>query len=81
MNIGSEPGKGRELEKETFNLLQNDPHINFYGNLEGKDIFSTPCDILLTDGFTGNMVMKTCEGVVKQLVLSLKRKSIIQLVK
>jgi glycerol-3-phosphate acyltransferase PlsX len=65
MNIGSEPGKGRELEKETFNLLQNDPHINFYGNLEGKDIFSTPCDILLTDGFTGNMVMKTCEGVVK----------------
>ncbi|MDD3999634.1 MAG: phosphate acyltransferase PlsX [Bacilli bacterium] len=65
MNIGSEPGKGRELEKETYELLKNDPHVNFYGNVEGKEIFSTECDILLTDGFTGNMIMKTSEGVAK----------------
>lgn len=65
MNVGSEPGKGRELEKETFELLKNDLNINFYGNLEGKDIFSTDCDILLTDGFSGNLIMKTSEGVAK----------------
>jgi glycerol-3-phosphate acyltransferase PlsX len=72
MNIGSEPGKGRELEKETFELLQKDQHVNFYGNVEGKEIFSTPCDILITDGFTGNMVMKTCEGVAKAIGTFLK---------
>ncbi|MCK9537081.1 MAG: phosphate acyltransferase, partial [Bacilli bacterium] len=65
MNIGAEPGKGRELEKETYELLKANPHVNFYGNVEGKEIFSSPCDILITDGFTGNMVMKTCEGVVR----------------
>jgi glycerol-3-phosphate acyltransferase PlsX len=67
LNIGTEPGKGRELEKETFVLLKDDPNINFYGNVEGKELFSTPCDILVTDGFTGNMVMKTCEGVAKAI--------------
>jgi glycerol-3-phosphate acyltransferase PlsX len=65
VNVGSEPGKGRELEKEAFNLLSEDPNVNFFGNIEGKDIFSTECDILVTDGFSGNLVMKTSEGVAK----------------
>ncbi|HHX80064.1 MAG TPA: phosphate acyltransferase PlsX [Acholeplasmataceae bacterium] len=72
LNIGTEPGKGRELDKETYELLKNDPNVNFYGNVEGKEIFSTECDILLTDGFTGNMVMKTCEGVAKAVGTFLK---------
>lgn len=72
LNIGTEPGKGRELEKETYELLKNDPNVNFYGNVEGKEVFSTPCDILLTDGFTGNMVMKTCEGVARAVGTFLK---------
>lgn len=65
LNIGTEPGKGRELENETHELLKNDPNVNFYGNVEGKELFTTDCDILLTDGFTGNMVLKTCEGVAR----------------
>lgn len=72
LNIGTEPGKGRELDKEAFYLLKNDSHINFYGNVEPKELFLTDCDILITDGFTGNMVMKTSEGVAKAIGSFLK---------
>lgn len=67
LNIGVEPGKGRDLEKEVFELLKNDKNINFYGNVEPKEIFQTECDIYVTDGFTGNMVLKTMEGVTKSV--------------
>ncbi|HNZ50077.1 MAG TPA: phosphate acyltransferase PlsX [Bacilli bacterium] len=73
MNIGTEPGKGRELERETFDILQKDENITFAGNIEGKEIFSTSCDILITDGFTGNMIMKTSEGVAKAVGVFLKQ--------
>lgn len=72
VNIGAEPGKGREVDKETYNLLKDNDKINFYGNVEPKELFTTPCDILVTDGFTGNMVMKTCEGVAKTIGSFLK---------
>lgn len=62
VNIGAEPGKGREVDKETYYLLKEDKNVNFYGNVEPKEILSTECDILVTDGFTGNILMKTCEG-------------------
>ncbi len=65
MNVGSEKGKGREVDVETYNLLEENENINFFGNIEGKDIFETKCDIILTDGFSGNLVMKTSEGVAK----------------
>ncbi|MFI3251686.1 MAG: phosphate acyltransferase PlsX [bacterium] len=65
LNIGTEPGKGREFEKEVARLLTESPRINFYGNVETKEIITNECDILVTDGFTGNMVMKTMEGVAK----------------
>ncbi len=65
LNIGTEPGKGRDLDKEVFNILTESPRINFYGNVETKEILTNECDILITDGFTGNMVMKTMEGVAK----------------
>ncbi len=65
LNIGTEPGKGRDLDKETFKLLTDSPRINFYGNVETKEILTNECDVLITDGFTGNMVMKTMEGVAK----------------
>lgn len=67
VNIGAEPSKGREVDQETYQILKNDPHFNFYGNVEPKELFSCPCDILVTDGFTGNMVMKTMEGTAKAL--------------
>lgn len=72
VNVGSEPGKGRELELESYELLSNDPEINFFGNIEGKDVFATECDIILTDGFSGNLIMKTSEGVAKEIGKFLK---------
>ncbi|MGB4014371.1 MAG: phosphate acyltransferase PlsX [Bacilli bacterium] len=65
MNVGTEPGKGRELENEAYALLSANPLVNFHGNVEGKEILSTPCDILITDGSTGNMIMKAFEGTVR----------------
>lgn len=72
LNIGTEKGKGREVDIAAYNLLKEDPYINFYGNVEPKELFTTPCDILVTDGFTGNMVMKTSEGAAKALGQTLK---------
>lgn len=72
LNIGTEAGKGRELEVEVFNLLKNNSQVNFYGNVEPKEIFSTECDILVTDGFSGNLVMKTMEGTAKGMGQALK---------
>ncbi len=73
LNIGTEDGKGRELDKEAFKLLKENPDINFYGNLETKEILSSNADIFLSDGFTANMVMKTMEGTAKGLGTILKR--------
>ncbi|MBN2299578.1 MAG: phosphate acyltransferase PlsX [Acholeplasmataceae bacterium] len=73
INIGTEDGKGREFDKETFALLKASKDINFYGNLEPKEIFLTEADILLSDGFTANIVMKTMEGTAKGLGQVLKR--------
>src|SRR5690554_2401101 len=73
INIGTEEGKGRELDVETFKLLKADPNINFYGNLEPKEVFITEADVLLSDGFTGNIVMKSMEGTAKGLGMVLKR--------
>ena len=73
INIGTEDGKGRTSDVETFNLLKNDENIQFYGNLEPKEIFTTDADVLLSDGFTGNIVMKSMEGTAKGLGMVLKR--------
>ncbi len=73
INIGTEEGKGRDLDKETYALLKDSKDINFFGNLEPKEVFMTEADILLSDGFTGNIVMKTMEGAAKGLGAVLKR--------
>jgi glycerol-3-phosphate acyltransferase PlsX len=65
INIGEEPGKGRDLEKETFITLQDLDGIDFIGNLEGRDIASGRADVLVTDGFTGNVLLKTAEGAAR----------------
>lgn len=72
LNIGTEPGKGRELEQETYKLLEANQNITFYGNVEPKEMLTTECDILITDGFSGNMVMKAMEGTAKGLGMALK---------
>lgn len=73
INIGTEDGKGRDFDKETFALLKENPDINFYGNIEPKEILTTDADVLLSDGFTANIVMKTMEGTAKGMGALLKR--------
>lgn len=72
INIGTEAGKGREVDKEAYDLLKASPHFSFVGNVEAKDILTSDCDILITDGFTGNIVLKTMEGTAKAMGEMLK---------
>lgn len=73
INIGTEDSKGRDFDKETFALLKNSPDVNFVGNIEPKDVLTTEADIMISDGFTANIVMKTVEGTAKGLGMVLKR--------
>ncbi|MCF7926831.1 MAG: phosphate acyltransferase PlsX [Candidatus Izimaplasma sp.] len=73
INIGTEAGKGRELDQEVFQLLNNNKTLNFVGNVEPKQVLNPPCDILISDGFTANIVMKTIEGTAKGLGSILKQ--------
>ncbi len=68
LSIGEEEGKGNALVNETFDLLKNTPGIRFFGNVEGRDIFKGTVDVVVTDGFTGNVVLKTAEAEAKVLV-------------
>ena len=73
INIGTEPGKGRQLDKDVAKLFEEDKMLNFIGNVEPKDVLDPPCDILISDGFTANIVMKTVEGTAKGLGKILKQ--------
>ncbi|MBQ8444524.1 MAG: phosphate acyltransferase PlsX [Clostridia bacterium] len=74
LSNGAEEGKGNELVKETFPLLKDAP-INFIGNKEGGDFMSGDVDVMVADGFAGNVLLKGTEGAVKA-VLSILKKSI-----
>lgn len=63
LNIGTEEEKGRELEQETLKLLRNTPSINFVGFVEAREVPLGAVDVLITDGFTGNVYLKACEGM------------------
>ena len=62
---GVEKGKGRELEREVYDLLTECPEVNFVGYMEPSEIFSHEYDVIVSDGFTQNAVMKTAEGTLK----------------
>jgi len=66
MSIGEESSKGNSLTKEAFERLKKSS-LNFIGNVEGKDIYSGKADIIVSDGFTGNVALKASEGVVETL--------------
>lgn len=68
LSIGEEPTKGTPLVKEAHALLREAPGVNFVGNVEGRDVMSDAVDVVVTDGFTGNVVLKTLEGGLKALV-------------
>jgi len=69
---GEEEGKGNELVKEAYQLLKGSK-LNFIGNVEGKDVPAGLADVVVTDGFTGNVIVKTSEGVAKLILDSLRQ--------
>ena len=71
LSIGEEPGKGDTLRKEAYGLLAVASGIDFIGNVEGRDIMTQDVDVVVTDGFTGNVVLKTLEGGLKTVVTAL----------
>ena len=62
LNIGEEDGKGRDIEKEAHRLIGATPGVNFIGNIEGRDLGTSNAHVFVTDGFTGNVFLKTAEG-------------------
>ncbi|MFM9132104.1 MAG: phosphate acyltransferase PlsX [Actinomycetota bacterium] len=71
LSIGEEPGKGDTLRKDAYELLAAAPGINFIGNIEGRDIMTDAVDVVVTDGFTGNVVLKTLEGTLRTVIRAL----------
>lgn len=65
INIGSEPEKGNLVAQSAYNLLNDSDRINFTGNIEGYDVFTGKSDVLVCDGFVGNVLLKTAESLYK----------------
>ena len=70
---GVEDHKGNEQIHQTFELLKNTPEINFVGNMEARECFSGDYDVLVADGFTGNVALKTAEGTINTFMSILKQ--------
>ena len=71
LSNGEEAGKGNQLVKDTYPLLANSG-LNFIGNVEGKELFGGDVDVAVTDGFTGNIMLKSVEAVSKLIIDTLK---------
>ncbi|MCB1230244.1 MAG: phosphate acyltransferase PlsX [Verrucomicrobiae bacterium] len=71
MSVGEEEGKGTDFTREVFDLLKAS-NLNFRGNVEGHDLFETKLDVVVCDGFTGNIVLKSCEATAKVMFKWLK---------
>ncbi|MEY4404433.1 MAG: fatty acid/phospholipid synthesis protein PlsX [Actinomycetota bacterium] len=71
LSIGEEPGKGDTLRKQAYELFSNATNLNFIGNVEGRDIMTDKVDVVVTDGFTGNVALKTLEGTMRGVVKAL----------
>lgn len=73
LSIGEEEGKGNSQVKEAYELLKLAQNLNFIGNAEGRDIFTGDVDVVVCDGFVGNVVVKMSEGLASSLIRMLKR--------
>jgi fatty acid/phospholipid synthesis protein PlsX len=71
LNIGEEPGKGNDLMKKSYQLLSEAP-LNFVGNIESRYLLEGPADVIVADGFSGNMVLKAIEGTAMSMITLLK---------
>jgi len=67
LSIGEEEGKGNELTREAFKELEEEACLNFIGNVEGRDVFSGTADVIVCDGFIGNVALKISEGLADTL--------------
>jgi len=72
LNVGEEETKGTDFVKETYELLSKS-RLNFVGNVEGKALFSGKCDVIICDGFVGNVALKVTEGTAEAIQIFLKR--------
>lgn len=72
MSIGEEEAKGNEIVKKTRELMKADKKMNFIGNIEGRDIFQGTCDVVICEGFVGNVILKLTEGLVEGLFKAIK---------
>ncbi len=72
LSIGEEDGKGNQLTLESHRLLREDERINFAGNAESRDLLRGAADVVVTDGFTGNIALKLLEGTIKELLDALR---------
>jgi glycerol-3-phosphate acyltransferase PlsX len=66
LSVGEEEGKGNDLTRETYDLLK-ESRLNFIGNVEGRDIYNGSCDVIVTDGFTGNVALKISESLAEMV--------------
>jgi len=73
LNVGTEEGKGNELAKEAFGLLSAEPGIQFTGNVEARDVLQRRCDVLVCDGFSGNIMLKSFEGAAALIMGEMKQ--------
>lgn len=72
LSNGSEPNKGNQVGKKAYSLLETDGDINFIGNIEGHSMFTGGVDLVISDGFTGNVLIKSAEGIVQTLLAQFK---------
>ncbi|MBR4061466.1 MAG: phosphate acyltransferase PlsX [Clostridia bacterium] len=72
LNNGAEETKGTELQLESYKLLSDSPSLNFVGNIEANMVPKDACDVLVTDGFTGNILLKSIEGMGKMMLRTMK---------
>lgn len=72
LNNGEEENKGTELQIDTYKLLKANESINFVGNIEGNRVMRDTCDVIIADGFTGNIFLKTLEGLGRMMLKTLK---------
>ncbi|MCR5710374.1 MAG: phosphate acyltransferase PlsX [Bacteroidales bacterium] len=73
LNVGKEPEKGDDIRREAYRLLEDTPSVNFVGNMESRDLLSGSYDVVVADGFSGNVLVKTTEGTAIELLKKLKK--------
>jgi glycerol-3-phosphate acyltransferase PlsX len=71
LSNGAEEKKGNDLTKKTHALLKNEPSLNFIGNVEGSNCLNDVCDVIVSDGFAGNILLKNIEGLAKSLITNI----------